>query len=147
MPNTETFIEHEGERLDFYRNPETFLKEKDLHLAPDVMTREQFWILDEKQEKFLLETSRLFPPDSAVQRLKFFASQFINKRFKKGDRQFAAVGRAATGLKKLLGRLQQDFRLGNTNTCAERLLLDAAREKRVVLGSMVVYRGERVEKA
>ena len=136
----------EGIGHEYYRRPHGSEEESSFELLPDVMTKEQFAELDREQEFFLEEVSELFPIDPGDEELKRFTSDHLDKRFKKGDRQFAAAGRPLSAIHKTpLVRLQQDYRLGNTNTCAERLLLDAADQEGVVLGDMNVYRGENVE--
>lgn len=133
-----------GREDQYYRRPHSSQSELGLELAHDVMSREQFRELDERQENFMIETAHLFPVNKGDEGLKVFTSDYLKHRFEKGDRQFAAGGEDFRSGKQL-ARLQQDFRLGNTNTCAERLLLDAAHTEGLTLGRMAVYRGENVE--
>lgn len=130
---------------EYYRGGHGPILEATEHLSPDVMTNEEFAKFDENQEKFLMEVSKLFPLDDEDQELKEFASDHIGKRFWKGFRQFCAAGRAKFSYGKPISRLQHDHRLGNTNTCAERLLLAAAHRAKQILDSITVYRGENVE--
>lgn len=135
----------EGIGHEYYRRPHGSLEESSFELSRDVMTKEQFKELDIEQEQFLKEIAELFPVNGEDEQLKRFTSDHLDKRFKKGDRQFAAAGRSMHSHRPPLVRLQQDYRLGNTNTCAERLLLDAADQEGLTLVDMNVYRGENVE--
>lgn len=130
----------------YYRRPHGSEEENAFELAKDVLSKEQFMNLDRDQELFLEEVSKLFRVDEDDEGLKIFTSDYLDKRFKKGDRQFAAAGRRlrSYGHSPLI-RLQQDYRLGNTNTCAERLLLDAADQEGAQLADLVAYRGENIE--
>jgi hypothetical protein len=129
---------------EMYRGGHGEVLESSLRVSPDVMTDEEFQKFDERQERFLMEVSELFPPDEEDEKLKRFASEHIGARFWKGFRQFCAAGKSALNKGEPLWRLQHDHRLGNTNTCAERLLLAAAHRDKQVLDSITVYRGENV---
>ena len=128
--------------LDHYKSLAGSVPESELRLSSDIMTTEQFQELDTRQEEFLIEASLAFPVLKADQDLKKFASSHLDPRFKKGDRQFCAAGSSRNG--KLLWQLQDDYRLGNANTCAERFLLDEADTTGETLDSITVYRGENI---
>ena len=132
-------------RPEFYKGLTISVPESELRLSSDVMTRERFDQLDLAYEEFLIEVSQLLPQDERDDTLKRFTSEHLDARFKKGDRQFCAGGSTADLGQEPLWALQEDYRLGNTNTCAERSLLDEADQQKKIIVNMTVYRGERLE--
>lgn len=139
------YINMISEVAKYYRGGHGPILETSDRRPTDVMSDADFEKFDRHQEDFLMEVARDFPIDGEDEELKSFASEHIGARFWKGFRQFCAAGRVLNSYGSPLWSLQHDHRLGNTNTCAERVLLAIAHRKKQIINSLTTYRGENVE--
>jgi hypothetical protein len=134
----------EGDKLKFYKGYKEGIPDSALKLSSDVMSREQFEAFDERQERYLIQESKNFPLTEHDRELKKYTSKVVGVRFRKGDRQFCAAAWTSPPEEQPLYDLQEDYRLGNADTCAERHLLDQAEQKKKTAETIAVYRGENV---
>ncbi len=118
-----------------------------LALSPEMMSDQEFSALDQTQEEFVIRVSASFPLNPADERLKSYVSRKLGPNFIKGHTQFCAGGRLQGDDSKLISDFQEDFRLGNADTCAERFLMDQARQNGKIIRVMTTYRGEEMEVA
>lgn len=136
--------DYQKEGVEYYSGQLGLKAESDLALAKDVLTREQYRALDKEYQEFILSLSDLFTVTIDDEELKDYASEVLDKRFKKGNRQFCSAARTKRSYGRPHGDLQEDYRLGSADTCAERFLLDDIYRQNLELDSLVTFRGENV---
>jgi|SRR3989344_4794589 len=136
--------DYQKEGVEYFKGQLGLNPEVDLSLAKGVLTKENYRELNREYQEFILSVSELFPVSIDDEELKDYASEVLDKRFKKGNRQFCSAARTKASYGRPRTDLQEDYRLGNADTCAERFLLDQLYTENLQLDSLVTYRGENV---
>ncbi len=136
--------DYQREGVEYYSGQLGLKPETDLQLARDVLTKEQYHELDKEYQEFILSLSDLFPVTIDDEEVKDYASEVLRVRFKKGNRQFCSACRTKDSYGRPRRDLQEDYRLGNADTCAERFLLDEIYRANQAVDALATYRGENV---
>ncbi len=134
----------EGDGVVYYEGSVGAPPEDSLSLDSKVMTLEQFRELDKEYQEFILDVSDSFEVTIDDEELKDYASEVLDVRFVKGYNQFCSAARAKNSYGVPHRKLQEDYRLGNADTCAERLVLDEMHREKLEVDNIVTYRGENI---